>query len=304
LWEQRRTAIFRVVKRSLIVPACLLLLALFVLTGCSSLPAGNAETPAPPLGLPETTLTRGSLTSKTGCRLSYTLFQPLGTRKGGDANAIVIIGHGFLRSQRHMRDLAQAIASAGIPVATLDFCNMHLWSSRHQQNGYDMVALARWLAPKVGTSRTVYVGFSAGGLAALIAARNDPRALGVVTLDLVDTQGLGVRSAMGLDKPLIGLAGEPANCNADGHGSAVFAVSAQATLKRIPGAGHCDFEAPTDRLCELLCKAPKGFAARSTDASNDTPRRHIITSTTAAIAGVTEGKQPKLTRPETFNRPR
>jgi pimeloyl-ACP methyl ester carboxylesterase len=287
------------VKRAPAIAAGLFGPALIVLTGCSSLGAESASL-SDPARLPGIALTLGSLKSKTGCTLSYSLFRPLVAGKDGNSRTLVIIGHGFLRSQRNMRDLAEAIAGEGVPVATIGFCNMRLWGSRQQQNGYDMIALASRLAPKVGASRTVYVGFSAGGLAALVAARNDPRSLGVVTLDLVDAQGLGIRAASDLDKPLIGLAGEPANCNAQGHARAVFAVSAGATLKQIPDAGHCDFEAPTDRLCELLCKAPDRFASSSTEASNKIPRRHIIASTTSAIAALIEGKPVQLTRPETL----
>ena len=175
---------------------------------------------------------------------------------------------------------AKAIAAAGIPVATLDFCNMHVWSGRHQQNGLDMVALARDL----GASRVIYAGFSAGGLAAVVAGRNDPRALGVVALDLVDAKGIGVRAASGLEVPLLGLAGEPTNCNARGNGLAVFAASTQAQVSRIKGAGHCDFESPSDALCALLCQDPDGDA----EADNAAIRETIIARTVAAIETLRE----------------
>jgi dienelactone hydrolase len=212
----------------------------------------------------------GELVSATGCVLDYRLYLPPEGAASAPMPAMVILGHGFLRSQDRMSGLAEAIAADGIPAATLDFCNMRPWDGRHQQNGLDMIALARHLGaandagadgPEPGAARAqgervVYAGFSAGALAALVAARNDPSALGVVTLDLVDAQGLGREAARGLDKPLIGLSGEPTNCNANDNARGVFAATRQASRVVIPGASHCDFEAPTDALCELLCADP------------------------------------------------
>jgi hypothetical protein len=182
-----------------------------------------------------------------------------------------------------MAELAKAIAKTGIPTATIGFCNMRPWNGRHEQNSDDMIALASHLAPKVGARASLYAGFSAGGLAALIACRNDPHSLGVVTLDLVDAQNLGKRAAVDLRKPLVGLMGEPTNCNAQGNGQAVFDASPGSMLHRIVGAAHCDFEAPTDRLCELVCEHAERSGGREQSASNDTLRRHIIVRATAAI---------------------
>ncbi|MEA3642066.1 MAG: alpha/beta hydrolase, partial [Lamprobacter sp.] len=191
-------------------------------------------------------------------------------------STLVILAHGFLRSQQRMVGLAEAIAAEGVPVATLDFCNMRFWDGRHQQNGLDMIALARHLG---AGADVIYAGFSAGALAALVAARNDPNALGAVTLDLVDAQGIGQQAARNLNKPLIGLAGESTNCNAYDNARELFSATDQARLMRIPGAGHCDFEAPTDALCELLCTDPDQADAKRTAQL----REQILSQTLAAI---------------------
>ncbi|WP_207173296.1 alpha/beta hydrolase [Halochromatium glycolicum] len=191
-----------------------------------------------------------------------------------------------------MSGLAKALATQGIPVATLDFCNMRPWDGRHQQNGLDMIALAEHLKVRVGAGQIVYSGFSAGGLAALVAARNDPNAIGAVTLDLVDAQGIGLRAVRELDKPLLGLAGEPTNCNAGNNARAVFAASDDARVQPIPGAGHCDFEAPTDALCELLCEDPDQAQPTRTAAL----REQIIATATDAIESMIEDEP---SRPET-----
>jgi hypothetical protein len=184
-----------------------------------------------------------------------------------------------MRGKERMDELARALANAGMTTATLDFCNARIWDGRHFQNGLDMIALATELHAR----RVAYVGFSAGGLAAVVAAQQDPQAVGVIALDLVDDDGLGVRMAKGLDKPLIGIMGEPSNCNAYGNGMPVIAMSGLGRYERIPGAGHCDFESPSNWLCELVCERPTG-------GSGGDLRERIIASTVSAAAGLMEGE--------------
>ncbi|WP_245535797.1 alpha/beta hydrolase [Thiorhodococcus drewsii] len=200
----------------------------------------------------------GAIASRTGCALDYSLYRPDAARTGD----LVILGHGFLRSRDRMAGLAESLASTGLSVATLDFCNVRPWDGSHVQNGFDMMALADAL----GAKRVVYAGFSAGALAALVAGRNDPRALGVVTLDLVDADGIGRRMASGMERPLIGLFGDPSSCNAYNNGLAVYAVAAQARILRFSGADHCDFESPTDWLCRLVCGRLNANGAARSDA--------------------------------------
>ncbi|MBK5941873.1 hypothetical protein CCR96_22050 [Halochromatium roseum] len=304
-------------------PLLLMLAGLLVLAGCSSLMLASRGSDefkgapgkgAPGLGVIESV--ESELTSATGCTIRYRLYRPAEVRSSVQLSTQVILAHGFLRSQQRMAGLAEAIAAEGIPVATLDLCNMQFWDGRHQQNGLDMIALARHLEAgaaagaagaagaadagakadrTIGASLAdrageggpgvIYAGFSAGALAALVAARNDPNALGVVTLDLVDAQGIGQRSARGLDKPLIGLAGESTNCNAYDNARELFSSGDQARLMRIAGAGHCDFEAPTDALCELICTDPDQADARRTAQL----REQIQSQTLAAIMSLING---------------
>ncbi len=186
------------------------------------------------------------------------------------ADALVVLGHGFLRHSAQMAGLAQALAEAGMTTVALDFRHTRLWDGGHVRNAFDMIAVADAL----GASRVVYAGFSAGALAALIAGRNDPRTVGVVALDLVDAQGMGAHMAADLKPPLIGLVGDPSSCNAQNNGLTVYAASRTATIKRISGAGHCAFESPTDWLCRLVCE-------RSAP-DQDAIRQDIIRTATAA----------------------
>lgn len=283
---------------SIIRPAGLIVLGLLTLMGCSSLILQTEPISKPAAASLELKPMTGRLSSATGCTLDFRLYEPNAQRLPEVAGetppkrvrkpALVILGHGFLRSQARMIGLAEALARRGIPVATLDFCNMRVWDGRHHQNGLDMIRLADHLAPNVGAERILYSGFSAGGLAALVAARNDPNAVGAVTLDLVDAQGIGVRAAAGLETPLLGLTGEATNCNANNNAGAVFAASENAEVQRVPGAGHCDFEAPTDALCELLCEDPDHGSPAVTAAL----REQIIARATAAIGALLEDEPP------------
>ncbi|EXJ15593.1 lipase/esterase [Imhoffiella purpurea] len=204
--------------------------------------------------------------------MDYSLYRPASARSGD----LVLLGHGFMRDRERMTGLAESLAETGLTVAALDFCNARPWDGGHVQNGFDMMALADAL----GARRRVYAGFSAGALAALVAGRNDPRALGVVALDLVDADGVGRLMARGMDRPLIGLFGEPSACNARGNGLAVYAAAPDASVQRIAGANHCDFESPTDWVCRLVCGSPSADGAR---------RDAVLRATTEAIRSLTAG---------------
>jgi pimeloyl-ACP methyl ester carboxylesterase len=173
-----------------------------------------------------------------------------------------------------MSGLAAGLAQSGIPTLTLSFCNSRFWDGRHSMNALDM----RRVADFAGARRLVYAGFSAGGLSALVAARNDPRTVGVLTLDLVDEGGLGEEAARGLTVPMVALVGEPAPCNAQNRGLAVSAASPEAQVIPITGARHCDFESPTDWVCETLCARP--------DQGSEARRRLVIETSVIAVGGM------------------
>jgi pimeloyl-ACP methyl ester carboxylesterase len=242
------------------------------LAGCPGMttrPPSDAEQPVGGPGPAGVSLERASFRSVTGCEVDTTRFEPEHPR----TDTVVILAHGFLRDERRMQGLAGAMAASGIPTYTMSFCNSRPWDGGHRANAADM----RKLAGASAAPRVIYAGFSAGGLSALIAAREDPRTLGVLTLDLVDDgNGLGASMAAGLDRPLIGLTGEPAACNAQSNGLAVYAASPRARVAHIRGASHCDFEAPTDWLCRSVC-GPE-------DEEADARRAEIIRTSVAAVA--------------------
>ncbi len=227
--------------------------------------------------------------SRTGCRIETLLYRP----STPSVDGLAVLAPGFFRDQRHLRDLARALAVRGIPTLTLNPCASRPWGGRQVQTGADMRDIARGQ----GARRVVYGGFSAGALSALVAARLDERSAGVLGLDLVDNGGIGIGMARGLDRPLIGLWGDPGRCNAEGNGRQVFDSARQGRLTAIPGASHCDFESPTDWLCESLCPAARpGSEAR---------RREILGRSVAAVVDLIRAPQrsratsPRATRPKT-----
>lgn len=254
------------------VTAGLLVAALAAgLLGCPTLVSRSPDgvgSPTAAASAPAVTREQDSFRSVTGCEVATTRFAPSAPR----TDAVVILAHGFLRDQQRMEGLALALAASGVTTHTLSFCNSRPWDGGHRANAADM----RRLADRLGAPPVIYAGFSAGGLSALIAAGEDPRALGVLALDLVDDgDGLGAKTAAGLDRPLIGLTGEPAACNAQSNGLAVYAASRQARVTHILGARHCDFEAPTDWLCRSVCGAD--------DEGAESRRGDIIRRSVAAV---------------------
>lgn len=237
--------------------------------GC---PSGPIRDDAAGTGLPEgVRIAADRFDSTTGCEVETLTYLPAQPR----TDVLVVVAHGFLRDQRRMAGLATGLAAEGIPAATLSFCNSKPWRGGHRENAADM----RRLADRLGATRVIYAGFSAGGLSAVIAASEDPRTRGVLTLDLVDDPaGTAARLAPALRPALVGLMGEPAPCNANGNGLAVFAATPGASLETIPRASHCDFESPTDWLCESVCERPdRETAAR---------RAHILDQAVAGVQGL------------------
>ncbi len=214
--------------------------------GCLSM--GTDIISAPPRAkLDNYTLHELSASSLAGCEFDYRVYQP--TR--ATTTTSIIIGHGFLRNQDNMVGLSRALANRGIPAITLNFCNMRPWNGHHERNARDM----RHLATLLGRAHDIiYAGFSAGALAAVLAADNNTRA--IMALDLVDQNNLGLDAIKKLSVPLLGLSGPPSACNANNQSNAVFSSRNERRSGSpgiVPGASHCEFESPSNWLCAVAC---------------------------------------------------
>jgi pimeloyl-ACP methyl ester carboxylesterase len=130
----------------------------------------------------------------------------------------------------------------------------------HQRNGEAIAALGQALEP----GGAIYAGFSAGGLAAWVAAANDPSALGYVGLDAVDNGGLAGMFA-DLDVPIRGVIAEPGQCNTNNNFLAVYDQTPGMPVIRVVDAEHFDFETdgctPGDLGCSFC--APNGADTRA-----------------------------------------
>ena len=183
------------------------------------------------------------------------------------------LGHGFMRSRKRMAYLARHLASWGLPVVNVEFCNSKLWAGNHDRNGADMVTDARHL----DAGKTIYTGFSAGGLAALVAADLDMNAIAFFGLDMVDSQGIGKKMAPNLKIALYGLIAAPSACNAENNALNLYESASTSFVVKVEDSSHCHFELPIDRKCSLICG--RGEAQFSTEVIQQT----ILGLTTAFL---------------------
>lgn len=181
---------------------------------------------------------------ETSCGTEVTAFVPAEPIP----NTLVVLTHGFARSKEQMAGWAEHMASWGLTTVTPDLCGFI--AIDHEQNAADI----ELVADTYGAGADVaYVGHSAGGLASLLAAASDRSTLTVLGLDLTDTALLGVNAASDVSVPVASLFGEPDLCNAFGSGVAAVAMAPTSTALRLNGSDHCDFENPSDGLCDLAC---------------------------------------------------
>ncbi|BCW97456.1 MAG: hypothetical protein KatS3mg024_0283 [Armatimonadota bacterium] len=191
---------------------------------------------------------RGYFRNEDGRQLPYIRYRA----RGAPQTVLIVLAHGFSRSQSNMRAVARHYASWGLDVVTLDLAYSRPWNTDHTRNGRDMAALARTLTDR----QVIYAGHSAGGLAAIVAAGRDGRARAVLGLDLVDSGSTAARLAAQMNIPIFGILGESQACNSSGNGLAVYQAAPTGRAIRVREAGHCHFESPTDWLCTAFCGSP------------------------------------------------
>jgi len=249
---QRSSSITDKDSKSVLYILCFVLVS----SGCATVPEQAAT--ANGYGLVET----GTVASPSGCLIHFTRYRPRSTT----SDHTLVLGHGFLRNQSYMAGLANAVAKSGVSVVTLNYCNMRFFNGNHEKNADDMVTLVKHLALR----KPVYGGLSAGALAALVAASKDSSSIAVLALDLVDDAGLAARALNTLDIPVYSLSGGPSSCNRNSKAATLFQRYDNVDTVLIDTASHCDFEMPTNWLCELFCGKSK-----STEPETTAPNRII-----------------------------
>ncbi len=189
----------------------------------------------------------GQLQIGGGCTMAYDTFAPIDV---ADAPTVVL-AHGFQGNRGSMAGWADHWASWGVRVVTPNLCHATIIDADHAQNGADLVTLIDHL--DVGA--VALAGYSAGGLAAVIAAAAQPDTLALVGLDMVDSGGLGALAAPDVSAPAHDIVAEPAMCNSTSNGVPVFAAIETGLTVRLLDADHCDFQNPGDNFCGLCAAA-------------------------------------------------
>lgn len=157
-----------------------------------------------------------------------------------------ILAPGFFRGPKTMDALAAALAAEGIETAVIAPKRSRPWAGNHEENARDLIALRESL----GWKRVTYAGFSAGALAALLAASEDPACASLLVLDPVDSASQGLRAAPGVRVPALAILGKPGPGNAWRNSAALLREMPQIRIVEVPEARHFDFEA------RLSCSAP------------------------------------------------
>jgi len=163
--------------------------------------------------------------------------------------------HGFLRSRTTMAGHATALARDGALVIVPDLPS---WTDS-RENGRALVELvARAHAGAFGApiERVMLVGFSAGGLAALLAAAS-PGVVAYVasTRSIVPAASDWRRRGRCARRPFWCAGRRRSATPTTSRRLERGAAGARGRSARSPARAHCDFEAPTDRWCTLLCGA-------------------------------------------------
>ena len=198
------------------------------------------------------------------------LFQP----EAAAPAPLVIVAHGFARRRHNMAGWGQHLAQEGFVAAAPD---LPAWSD-HARNGRFIADLCAYLCAaepwrqRIDPARVGLLGFSAGGLATLLASAAQPGPAIWVGLDPVDHKGMGARAAPLVRCRAVVLTAEPSACNAHGNARDILAALPRSEHFSVAGAVHVDAEWPTDWKAEMVC-------GRSTDER----RREFRQRATAAL---------------------
>jgi len=206
------------------------------------------------------------------------VYRPAASRYEG----VVVLAHGFARSRVRHRDLGRALAEAGVVAVVPDLPSVvNTWGNGDALARF-VEDLERGAVPSLVVRRehVVLIGTSAGGLASLLAAAQLPGLAGWIGLDPVDRTGSGTRAAAKLQSPAIVMLAEPSMCNLVTSGRAIAdALPKRWRTVEVTDASHCDFEDPTNNLCQAMC-------GRSSDATREEIRNEVVVTTRELLEAV------------------
>jgi pimeloyl-ACP methyl ester carboxylesterase len=203
---------------------------------------------------------------------------------------LVIIAHGFFRRRHNMSAWGQHLANEGFMAVVPD---MPTWSN-HIRNGRYISDLRAYFCSgdawrqRIDQSRVGLMGFSAGGLASLLSAADNPNPIIWVGLDPVDWKGIGTKVAPLIDCRAVVLTAEPSACNSHGNARNIITALPRCEHFGIAGAVHVDAEWPTDWIAEAVCgrstdEKRSEFHWRATAALHEALTMHPTTGTQGGV---------------------
>ena len=172
---------------------------------------------------------------------------------------LVIVAHGFWRNRQSMSEWGRHLAAEGFVTVVPD---LPAWSDQ-ARNGRFVSDLRAYFcrsepwSQRIDLSRIGLMGFSAGGLATLLSAVDDPEPAIWVGLDPVDRKGMGAKAAPLVKCSAIVLTAEPSTCNGRGNSRSIIAALPRCRHFHVAGAVHVDAEWPTDWKAEAICGRSK-----------------------------------------------
>jgi dienelactone hydrolase len=210
----------------------------------------SCRTPAATVPRPATTLSQRI--TLTGKEVPVDFYFPKGVRSA----PVVVIAHGFTRSRLNMAGWGGLLARNGFIVAIPDLPAL----TRREQNGraigelLDVINRGEVTAQPKATGGAALIGYSMGGLSALLAASGNPDVRCWIGLDPVNAGRKGTEAAANLTIPCAVLRAEPAAWNMRGNARQLAKhLSGPFVTLRVKDARHSDPEDPTDSLAEMLC---------------------------------------------------
>lgn len=169
---------------------------------------------------------------------------------------VVVIAHGFSRNRKTMAGWGGLLAQQGFISIVPD---LPTWTD-HERNGRAIAELlaevqaGKFIQQPKPSGRAGLVGFSAGGMATLLAAAGNTNVSCWVGLDPVGKGHQATQAAAALDIPSFVLRAEPSRWNAHGNAGQIFAALPGPAFSLVVNhASHVDAENPTSRAAEWAC---------------------------------------------------
>jgi dienelactone hydrolase len=224
-------------------------LGVTLIAGCSAL---HDFLHVPTWPLPEGVDKRSQKLVLTGESVKVDFYFP----RHSNSAPVVVIAHGFSRNRKTMAGWGGLLAEQGFIAVAPD---LPTWAD-HGRNGR---AVAELLAevqsgnliqqPKP-SGLAALVGFSAGGMATLLAASGNTNVSCWIGLDPVGKGSETYEAAALLEIPCFVLRAEPSRWNAHGNARQIFAALPGPAFSLVVNqASHVDAENPTSRAADWAC---------------------------------------------------